>query len=170
MKKFSTRSIVLGALLAACALLVSFIESLFPLPLPLPGAKLGLSNITVLLALLLLDGRTAFFVLAVKVLLGALLFGTPISLLYAAVGGSLSFAAMAALNARRGVSPIGQSIAGAALHNLGQVLVAAALTATPRLLLYYTPLALLALLTGSLSGFLAQLCARSLRRLPFHSG
>ena len=146
MKKFSTRSIVLGALLAACALLVSFIESLFPLPLPLPGAKLGLSNITVLL------------------------FGTPISLLYAAVGGSLSFAAMAALNARRSVSPIGQSIAGAALHNLGQVLVAAALTATPRLLLYYTPLALLALLTGSLSGFLAQLCARSLRRLPFHSG
>ena len=46
---------MLGALLAACALLVSYVESLFPLPLPLPGAKLGLSNAVVLLS----DGEEA---------------------------------------------------------------------------------------------------------------
>lgn len=165
MKKPSARSLVLGALLAACALLVSYIESLFPLPLPLPGARLGLSNAVVLLALLTLDVPTAFFVLITKVLLSALLFGTPVSLLYAAAGGLLSLAAMAALNNRHSVSPIGQSIAGAVLHNLGQTLVAAVLTATPRLLLYFTPLALLSLVTGALSGFIAGLCTRRLRIL-----
>ncbi|MGN1248575.1 MAG: Gx transporter family protein [Candidatus Spyradocola sp.] len=165
MRKPSARTLVLGALLAACALLVSYVESLFPLPLPLPGAKLGLSNAVVLLALLTLDVPTAFFVLTTKLLLSALLFGTPISLLYAAAGGLLAFAAMTALRARPSVSPIGQSIAGAVLHNLGQTLVAAALTATPRLLLYFTPLALLSILTGALSGLTAQLCARRLRPL-----
>ena len=165
MKKPSARSLVLGALLAACALLVSYVESLFPLPLPLPGAKLGLSNAVVLLALLTLDVPTAFFVLITKLLLSALLFGTPVSLLYAVAGGLLAFAAMTALNGRPSFSPIGQSIAGAVLHSLGQTLVAAALTATPRLLLYFTPLALLSLLTGALSGLLAQLCARRLRPL-----
>ena len=165
MKKPSARSLVLGALLAACALLVSYIESLFPLPLPLPGARLGLSNAVVLLALLTLDVPTAFFVLITKVLLSALLFGTPVSLLYAAAGGLLSLAAMSALNNRHSVSPIGQSIAGAVLHNLGQTLVAAELTATPRLLLYFTPLALLSLVTGALSGVIAGLCARRLRIL-----
>ena len=165
MRKPSARSLVLGALLAACALLVSYVESLFPLPLPLPGAKLGLSHAVVLLALLTLDIPTAFFVLITKLLLSALLFGTPVSLLYAAAGGLLAFAAMTALNGRPSFSPVGQSIAGAVLHSLGQTLVAAALTATPRLLLYFTPLALLSLLTGALSGLLAQLCARRLRPL-----
>ena len=63
------------------------------------------------------------------------------------------------LNKRRSVTPIGQSIAGAVLHNLGQVLVAMLLTNTPRLLLYFTPLGLLGVLTGALSGLAAKLCA-----------
>ena len=161
----NAQRLALCGCLAAGALILSFVESLLPLPLPVPGARLGLGNALVLLALLLLGVRAAAGVLAAKVLLSALLFGTPLSLLYAAVGGALSLAAMALLRARRGVSPIGQSVAGAVLHNLGQVLVACLLTGTQELFYYFTPLGLLAILTGGLSGLAAQLCAKRLRPL-----
>ena len=154
------RRLVLCALLASGALVLSYVESLFPLPLPLPGARLGLGNAMVLLALLLFGLREAAGVLATKVLLSALLFGTPLSLAYAAVGGALSL-----LNGRRSVTPIGQSVAGAVLHNAGQVLVATAITATPELLYYFTPLGLRGVLTGGLSGVAAKLCLDRLRPL-----
>ena len=67
------RRLVLCALLASGALVLSYVESLFPLPLPLPGARLGLGNAMVLLALLLFGLREAAGVLATKVLLSALL-------------------------------------------------------------------------------------------------
>ena len=154
MKRDSIHTLVLCALLSAFALALSYIETLFPLPLPVPGARLGLGNALVLLALLTLGPAEAAGVLLTKTALSALLFGTPVSFLYAAAGG-----AMLLLNKRRSVTPIGQSIAGAVLHNLGQVLVAMLLTNTPRLLLYFTPLGLLGVLTGALSGLAAKLCA-----------
>ena len=159
MKRDSIHTLVLCALLSAFALALSYIETLFPLPLPVPGARLGLGNALVLLALLTLGPAEAAGVLLTKTALSALLFGTPVSFLYAAAGGALSFGAMLLLNKRRSVTPIGQSIAGAVLHNLGQVLVAMLLTNTPRLLLYFTPLGLLGVLTGALSGLAAKLCA-----------
>ena len=141
MKRDSIHTLVLCALLSAFALALSYIETLFPLPLPVPGARLGLGNALVLLALLTLGPAEAAGVLLTKTALSALLFGTPVSFLYAAAGGALSFGA------------------GAVLHNLGQVLVAMLLTNTPRLLLYFTPLGLLGVLTGALSGLAAKLCA-----------
>lgn len=159
MKRDSIHTLVLCALLSAFALALSYIETLFPLPLPVPGARLGLGNALVLLALLTLGPAEAAGVLLTKTALSALLFGTPVSFLYAAAGGALSFGAMLLLNKRHSVTPIGQSIAGAVLHNLGQVLVALLLTNTPRLLLYFTPLGLLGVLTGALSGLAAKLCA-----------
>ncbi len=158
--KNTTRNLTFCALLASVALLMGYVESLFPLPLPLPGARLGLGNAVVLLALLTMGWKQAAAILAVKVALSALLFGTPVSLLYAATGGTLALAGMALLGKCPTVSPIGQSIAGAVLHNLGQVLVAIVLTATPRLIVYFTPLAFLAMLTGTLSGVVANACAK----------
>lgn len=158
----NTKRLVLCALLATIALALSYVESLVPLPLPIPGARLGLGNALVLLALLTLGKKEALAVMAVKISLSALLFGTPISFLYALIGGTLSLFTMVALHNRAQVSPIGQSIAGAVAHNLGQVLVAIAITATPRLIVYFTPLALLGALTGALSGLLAMWCARKI--------
>ena len=94
------RRLVLCALLASGALVLSFVGSLFPLPLPLPGARLGRGSAMLLLPLLLFGLREAAGVLATKVLLSALLLGTPLSLAYAAVGRALSLSAMA---------PVGES-------------------------------------------------------------
>ena len=158
----NTRTLVFCALLSAAAMTIGYAESLFPLPLPIPGARLGLSNTLVLLALMLFSWKEAAAVLAVKVILSALLFGTPMSALYAATGGALALTAMALLSRCRLFSPVGCSVAGAVLHNLGQVLIAMLLTATPRLIIYFTPLALLAMLTGTLSGTAAKYAHRLL--------
>ena len=162
-KTDSTRTLVLCALLSAGALALGYLETLLPLPLPIPGARLGLGNVMVLLALLL-GKKAACAVAAVKVALSALLFGSPISFLYAAAGTLLALTGMLLLNGRKAVSPIGQSMAGATLHNLGQVLVAMALTATPRLMIYFSFLTPLGLLTGALSGFIAQKSASLLKK------
>ena len=158
-----TRKLVFCALLSAVALTIGYAESLFPLPLPIPGARLGLSNAVVLLTLLLFSRKEAAAVLLVKIALSALLFGTPVSSLYAAAGGTLALTAMTLLARCKAFSPVGCSVAGAVLHNLGQVLVAMALTATPSLWLYFTPLALLAMLTGTLSGTAALHACRLLK-------
>ena len=132
--------------------------------LPAVWSALAGAMFVLVLALLTLGPAEAAGVLLTKTALSALLFGTPVSFLYAAAGGALSFGAMLLLNKRRSVTPIGQSIAGAVLHNLGQVLVAMLLTNTPRLLLYFTPLGLLGVLTGALSGLAAQLCTAKVSR------
>ncbi len=160
-----TRKTVLLALLAAAALCLSYAESLFPLPLPIPGAKLGLSNVMVLLALLLFGWKEALGVLVVKVLLSSLLFGSPVSGLYGICGGALALCGMTFAGRFKSVSTIGRSMLGAVLHNLGQVLVASALTATPKLLVYFTPLCFLALLTGSLSGVLTKEAEKRLQKM-----
>ena len=75
MKRDSIHTLVLCALLSAFALALSYIETLFPLPLPVPGARLGLGNALVLLALLTLGPAEAAGVLLTKTALSALLFG-----------------------------------------------------------------------------------------------
>ena len=118
----------------------------------MPGARVGLGNACTLLCLLVLGKRPALFVLFSRALLCGLLFGAPMSIVYSLSGGLLAFLGYAALLRVRGVSPIGLSIAGATLHNLGQVLAAMAITATPSLLLYFTPLGGIGMFCGLLTG------------------
>ena len=83
--------------LAALALVLSYIETFIPLPVPVPGIKLGLANVAVLVALELIDVKSALFVAAIKVLAAGFLFGNPLMMAYSAGGTILAFAFMAAL-------------------------------------------------------------------------
>ena len=69
MKRFDAKRISSLSLLCALALLAYLLEGLFP-PLFIPGAKLGISNIFTLLALVLFGGREALLTVLVKCLLG----------------------------------------------------------------------------------------------------
>ncbi len=152
------------ALLGALALILSWVESLIPLPLPLPGVKLGLANLAVLLALELCGRGWAALVLLVKAFLSSLLFAGLGALPYALCGGCLALLIMSLLRDVPGLSPVGVSVAGAAAHGLGQVLLGALLTRTPSLLLYATPLMLVGVLTGALLGFIAGKALPLMRR------
>lgn len=89
MKKFPVKSLVLTAVFSALALLAFMIEGLFP-PLFIPGARLGLSNLFVLLALICLGSKHAIAVLLIKVILGSLFAGNPMAILYALPSGVIS--------------------------------------------------------------------------------
>ena len=160
--------VALGGLLVAIMLILGYVETLLQgmIPSPVPGIKLGISNGVLLFALYLLDIRSAILLMLLKVGLSGLLFGTPMTMLFALCGGALSLAGMIPLSRVKGLSVITVSMVGAALHNVGQIL-AAMLVMTevaPAVLLRYLAILLIAaLVTGAATGVLAREIIRRMR-------
>ncbi len=149
-------------MLSALALVLGYVETFIPLPVPAPGVKLGLGNIAVLCALMLLDVRSAMLVAVVKVLAAGFLFGNPLMMLYSAGGTAFSCAMMIALSRIPGLSVVLIAIAGAMLHNAGQLVVASLVLGTA--LVWYALPALLvaAVFTGIATGWAARQAIRVL--------
>lgn len=147
-------------LLAALALVCGYVEAVVPLPVPVPGVKLGLGNVVVLFALASFGLRPGFVVMLVKVVACALLFGNPAMFIYSFAGGLLSFAAMAAGLRWHALSIVGVSMVGGVAHMLGQSAVVAVVLA-PYVALTYLPILLAAgLLAGLLTGYVCRLMIR----------
>ena len=157
MKHERIRKITLAALLAAVALIIWIIEAQLPSLTPVPGIKLGLSNIVTLFALYCMGPLFALAVLIVRIFLGSLLTGQITALLYSLLGGLPAFG-LAVLIFRR--MPIRQlwvvSILSAIVHNTGQLAAAILITETPALISYYPLLVFSAIITGAFTGLAAQ--------------
>ena len=152
-----TKQLTTGAILAALALALSYVEGMFPLPVPLPGFKLGLANIVTLFALYTLGAPSALAILLVRVLLGAMFAGNASALIYSLLGGFAAMAVMIALSRFPKLSVYGVSVGGAAAHNAGQVL-AAMLTLGNAAPAAYLPLLLVvAVFSGALTGLICSL-------------
>lgn len=158
------RRMVFVALLSSGALVLSFVDSMILLPVPVPGVRLGLSNAFVLLALYLYGPFSGAFVVLVKVLLSCLLFQGFGALPYALAGGILSFSLMALVYRFSQLTPMGVSVLGGASHVLAQVAVGALVTKTPLLFIYATPLMWIGSLTGFLLGVLIHLALPRIRK------
>lgn len=139
------------AMMIALALVLSYVERLIPLPMPVPGIKLGLANLVTLVCLYLFGWRDALTVSALRVALGALMFGSGFSMVYALSGALCSLLVMALLK-RTGLHPVSISAVGGVAHNLAQLLVAALVVRTLGLLSYLPMLILSGALTGVLVG------------------
>ncbi|MCM1044610.1 MAG: Gx transporter family protein [Candidatus Gastranaerophilales bacterium] len=165
MRRFSTSKLTSLALFATLALAVYAVESALPPPVPLPGVKLGLSNIITLVVLKKYSARDALYVLVVRILLSALLFGQALSLLYSLTGGLLCLAGMSLFHRllQGHFLPL-TSILGAICHNIGQIGAAILITATPGVLSYLPFLILSGILTGLFTGCCAHFMLRLLNR------
>ncbi len=135
---------------------------MIPLPVALPGVKLGLANVAVAVALFTLDARAAAGVAAVKVLASGLLFGSPTMLAYSFGGTALAFTGMAALSAVPGVGLVPVSMLAAILHNAGQLGVAALMLQTPSVFVNLPVLAVAACVTGGVTGAVGKAALASL--------
>lgn len=145
----------LGVFLAL-ALICSYVESLIPFYFVIPGVKLGLTNIVVVLMLYCVGTKEAFLISMLRIVLSGFLFGNMFSILYSLAGGILSFLVMYLLKSTRkfGVLPI--SVSGGVFHNVGQLIVAAAVVENYNIF-YYMPVLLIAgIITGFLIGIAAQ--------------
>ncbi len=150
------------ALFVTTALLLSYIESLFPFFFGVPGMKLGLANLAVVIALYFYGWKEALLVNILRILLAGLLFGNLFSILFSLCGAAVSFFFM--LLARRfRLSVYGVSMAGGVFHNIGQLIAAIFIVQTVSVG-YYAPFLLGAgLVTGLLIGIIGK---EILRRLP----
>lgn len=144
-------------LLLAFALLLSYIEVLLPLQVGIPGVKLGLANLAVLLCLYLFTVKEAMLLSVVKAVLTGLLFGNLYMIIYSLAGAVLSCLVMAVMiRLGKWHVPV-VSAMGGVIHNVGQLMVAY-LTIQTYGILYYVPILLIAgLMTGLLIGVIVSL-------------
>ena len=153
------------AFLTSLSLILFLLEGFLPLPLPVPGAKLGLAAIVTLIALRLLPRtRDAAAVLLLRIFLSAFLGGGVAPLLYSLAGGLTSFAAMVLLLRYTQLSLIGISAVGGLFHNIAQLLVAAAVMESSALLFYAPILGCVGILTGTGIGILAQSIVKKINK------
>lgn len=157
-----TKRLVLLGLLVAMAAALHVLESQLPMPVPVPGAKLGLANIISLLAILMLDWKAAVYIAVARVCIGSLFGGSLLGpAFFMSMGGALaSIGIMAYIwkNYRGIFSLAGVSLFGAAVHNIMQLILAALLVHSWGLLWYLPYLLLFAVPTGLFTGLAANYC------------
>ena len=155
------------ALLTGIALIIFTIEDALPALSPVPGIKLGLSNIITVYAMFAIGPRDALAILCSRILLSTFVTGNVSALMYSAAGGALCCLAMLFL--RRILNPEQiwvASVIGAACHNLGQILVAVAVTRTVGLFAYLPVLMVSGMIAGLFTGLCGQMMASRLKKSP----
>lgn len=158
-----SHKISLFALYIALAFIFSYLESLIPIPMPVPGMKLGLSNIILVLALYQKGLPFSFGITIVRTVLTAFTFGNPFLFFFSITGSILSLAGMSLLIRRNSFHIIVVSAAGGVLHNLGQILVAMIILQGTAILSYLPVLYFTGLISGIFIGFVTKEC---IKRLP----
>ena len=135
--------------MTACALIFSYVEYLIPINIGVPGVKLGIANVVIIVALYKLGTQYAFAINIVRIVTSALLFSGVFGMLFGLTGGVLSLIVMALMKKLDIFSVTGVGVAGGVTHNMGQLLTAALLIANFTVI-YYLPVLLI---SGALAGF-----------------
>ena len=150
------KSVYLGLLLAF-ALILSYVETLIPFSVAMPGIKIGMSNLAVVWCLYLFTFRDAMLLTICKAVLSGLLFGNPVMILYSLTGAVLSCVVMYLLRRHNAFHVPVVSAAGGVTHNLGQLLVAFLMVQTYGIIYYIPFLLLTGLVVGGIIGSISAL-------------
>ena len=150
-------TVALYGLLTALALVLSFVETLIPIPIPIPGVKLGLANLVTVVGLYLIGIPGTIAVTLVRIVLVGFSFGDPYSMIYGLSGSFLSLLVMAILKKTGRFSQISISVLGGIAHNIGQITFAAVIVQTSGVF-YYLPFLIAAgCIAGTLIGIVGGL-------------
>ena len=155
-----TKKLTTLGLSAALALILSYVESLLPPLMAVPGVKVGLPNIVILFLLYRYGWREAGGVSLIRLLLSAALFTGFAAFFYGLAGAALSLAGSTFLKKTDRFSPLGVSVAGGVLHNLGQIALAALVLNSGYLFAYLPVLLLSGTVAGAVVGLLAGILIR----------
>ena len=157
-------------LLIALALVLSWVESRIPVFFAVPGMKLGLTNLVVLIALYRLGYSDALLLNLVRILLVGLSFGNLFSMAYSLAGGALSFLVMFLLKKSGRFHIITVSTAGGVFHNVGQVIVAMLVLGSGYVAYYLPVLWISGIAAGAVIGLISGQIVRRLPRFCDHAG
>jgi len=157
-KKLNVHKIALLGVLTAATIVIAIIESFIP-SIGIPGVKLGLANIVILVILYELGILEAVLVNLARVLVVSLIRGTFLSMgfMMSLVGAMLSLGVMIIFYLLiKKFSIVGVSVIGSVFHVTGQVLVAMVYLGTSYVIFYLPLIAISAIITGVLVGFVAK--------------
>ena len=152
-----TKKLTLLGLLTAIALTIFMVEAQIPALVPIPGVKLGLSNIVTVFTVFTLGPAEGVLVLAARVFLGAVFAGNFSTIFYSAAGGALAI--LATIGLRRVLKEKqlwAAGVFGAIAHSVGQMAVAVLITGTPSIALYLPIMVVISIVTGLFTGLCAQ--------------
>ena len=155
-----TKKLTTLGLSVALALILSYVESLLPPLMAVPGVKVGLPNIVILFLLYRFGWKEAAAVSGIRLLLTAALFTGFAAFFYGLAGAVLSLIGSALLKKSGRFSPLGVSAAGGVLHNLGQIALAALVLDSGYIFAYLPVLLLSGTVAGALVGLLAGILIR----------
>lgn len=150
--------------LCSVAIVLGYVESLFPIFVGVPGMKLGLPNLAIVLVLYLYSWKEALAVSVVRILVVGFLFGNAFSIAFSLAGGILSLLCMELARRYLKLSCTGVSMVGGVTHNLGQICIAILVVENVRVAYYFSVLAVSGLVTGILIGMLSSELIRRIRR------
>ena len=154
------------AIMVAASLIMFLLEALIPIPIPMPGVKLGLSNIVSVCVLFLFGWKEAFAVLLLRILLGAIITGQLGGIVYSLCGGLLSLSVLCLLRPILKNSQLWVAgVLGGALHNIGQIAAAMVITQTPAIIVYLPILLLCGMVAGLFTGLCAQFLYQRLHKI-----
>lgn len=159
-----TKKMVTLSSLIAVAMILSYIESLVPAFVAVPGVKMGLSNIATVFALYTLGWPYAICVSVVRVFLSSLLFGNFVSLIYSLSGAALALLVMILLKKLDSFSSVGVSVAGGVCHNAGQIIAACIVMQNAAISLYIIPLIISGTLSGVLIGLVSGMLVERIKK------
>lgn len=165
MRIHGDKKIAVLGVFGAAAILLGYVDSLIPVFVTVPGMKLGLANLAVVLVLYLYGFREALSVQVIRILVTGFLFGNLFSIAFSMVGGGLSLLMMAGLKKLGGFSEIGISVAGGVTHNIGQICVAAFVVENFSIV-YYLPVLFV---SGTVTGVLIGILVREMRKRVPHT-
>ena len=153
-----TRKLTTLSLLCAIALTIFMVEAQIPPLVPIPGIKLGLANIVTVFAVFAIGPKEAAAVLFVRIFLGAVFAGNFSTIFYSAAGGALAILTTIGLKyvlTQKQLWVAG--VCGAIAHSIGQMAMAIALLETPGLIAYLPIMIVASIISGTFTGFCAQL-------------
>ncbi len=150
----TTKIAAMGVFLGV-ALVCSYIETLIPFFFGIPGMKLGLTNVVIILALYLYGPAEALGISVMRILLVSAMFGNAFSAAYSFGGGLISFLVMYLLYRFTKLAIMSVSVAGGISHNMGQLIVAAFIVDNQKILYYLPVLFIAGAVTGALIGIIA---------------
>ena len=160
-----TKKIAYLGLLVALAFIFSYIETLIPINIGVPGAKLGLANLVIIVALYTIGEKNAFLLSMVRIVLVGFTFANLASMLYSLAGGILSFLAMCIAKHSGKLSTTGVSVVGGVFHNVGQILMAIWVVKTASLVYYLPVLIISGLASGVAIGILGAMVTKRVKKV-----
>lgn len=152
-------------LFVALAFVLSYIEYMLPINLGVPGAKVGIANLAVMVTLYTIGEKNAIALSIIRVILVGLTFGNVSMMMYSLAGATLSLFVMLIAKKTDKLSMSGVSVLGGVFHNIGQIIVAMLVLETKSLIYYLPFLIVIGTITGVVIGLVSNLVTVRVKRV-----